>query len=394
MAINFIISRFVRNYDDVSNKKVREAYGLLSGIVGIIVNLILFTVELFIGLFINSIAVTADAFHNLADVTASLITIVGFKLSNKPADKEHPFGHGRVEYIAAMLVSALILIVGLEFIKSSVTRILHPEEVKFSTVSFIIMVIAIPLKIWLGCFNKTLGKKISSSTLKAAGADALNDVAILSGVLLSLIVSLFIHISIDGYVGIIVALFIIFSGYELIKETLNPLLGEAPDPAFVKELVSLILKYDYINGVHDIVIHNYGPGRCMASLHAEVPGNVSIMKIHDVIDTAEKEISEKLNMFLVIHMDPVCFDSEEVIETRKEIVKVIKSFPMIESIHDFRIVGEGENKTLVFDAVLNMDYKISSQDEVNLRADLDKSIKVLHPNYNTVITLDYNYSPL
>lgn len=389
---NLIISKFIKNYDNTSDKNVRENYGILSSIVGLIVNLILFSIELSIGIILNSISVIADAFHDLADVSSSLVTLIGFKISNKPADKKHPFGHGRIEYLSSLLVSAIILAVGFQFIKSSFLRILHPEETKFNLISFIIIIIAIPLKLWLSHFNKYIGKKINSSALSAAGADALNDVFILSGVIISLLVWEFFHISVDGYVGFIVAFFIIHSGYSIMKETINPLLGQAPDPTLVKNIKELAIKYDLIIGVHDLIIHNYGPTRSMASFHAEVPYNVPIMKIHDEIDKAEKEISEKLNIFIVIHMDPVLTDSKEVTETRKEISYILKKFPQVNSFHDFRIVGTGEHKKLLFDIVITFDVNISKDAEDELIKNIDKEIRRVHPRYETVITIDRDYT--
>ncbi|MFL0248924.1 cation diffusion facilitator family transporter [Clostridium neuense] len=392
MFSNLVISKFIKNYDDISNKKVRENYGILSSIMGLIVNFILFLIELSIGVVLNSIAVIADAFHNLADVSSSLVTLIGFKLSNKPADKNHPFGHGRVEYLSSLLVSAIILMVGFEFIKSSFSRILHPEETKFNLISFIIIIIAIPLKLWLSHFNKYIGQKIKSSALSAVGADALNDVFILSGVIISLLVWRFFHISVDGYVGVIVAIFIMLSGFSIMKSTINPLLGQAPDPTLVKNIKQLAIKYDLIIGVHDLIIHNYGPTRSMASFHAEVPYNVPIMKIHDEIDMAEKEISEKLNMLIVIHMDPVLTDSKEVTEAKKEVARILKNFPEVNSFHDFRIVGTGEHKKLLFDIVITFDVKISKASEDKLIKNIDNEIRRMHPRYETIITIDRDYT--
>lgn len=391
MVSNFLLSKFVKNHKNINNKKVREDYGLLSGSVGLIVNLILFLIEIIIGIVTNSIAVMADAFHNLADVTSSIITLVSFRLSNKPGDKEHPFGHGRFEYISAMTVSFIIIFVGIEFIKTSFDRVLHPSSVKFSLISFIIICIAIPLKLWLGTFNKYLGKCIKSSTLKAAGADALNDVVILSGVILSLLVSKFTHLSVDGYVGLIVAGFIVWSGVSLVKETLNPLLGQAPDPELVTEIERNALKYKYITGTHDLIIHNYGPGRIFASMHAEVPCNVQITKLHEVIDIAEKEISQKLNIELVMHMDPISNDSEEIKEAKKEVISITSKIKEVKSLHDFRIVGDGEYKNILFDIVIAYGKEIDDKRISDIKSTIDIELKKIHPSYNTVITVDRLY---
>lgn len=392
MTIKFIISHFIKDYDNINNKNVREKYGFLSGVIGIIVNLILFTIQIILGLITNSIAIIANAINNLTDVTSSLVTIISFKMANKPADKEHPFGHGRIEYISAFVVSFLILLVGFEFVKSSFERILHPEPINFSIITLIIMLIAIPLKLLLSYFNKSLGKLINSSTISATGTDSLNDAIILIGLVFSILISYFTHISIDGYVGMIIAIFILLSGISFLRETLNPLLGEAPDPTLVKKLKSGILSYDNILGVHDLIIHNYGPGKIMASLHAEVPCNMPIMKIHDIIDTAEKELSQKLDIFIVIHMDPVCSDSAEIISTKNSITEILKNFPIIESIHDFRIVGEGKSRKILFDAVVSFDNKISDKEKKTLKEDLIKAITAAYPCYNAVITIDQDYT--
>jgi cation diffusion facilitator family transporter len=392
MLSKLILKNFVKNYEDVTNEDVRQAYGYLGGIVGILINFILFVIEISVGVTLNSIAIIADSFHNLTDVAASIITIISFKIAKKPADKEHPFGHGRIEYIGAMVVSFLIILVGIEFIKSSFERILHPAYVKFELVSFIIVLITIPLKIWLSKFNKRLGKLIDSSALEASGADALNDVFILFGVIISLLITKFIGINVDGYIGIIVAGIIIFSGISLIKETLDPLLGEAPDPKLVRRIIKEVLNYDYITGVHDLIVHNYGPGRCMASLHAEVPCNISVVKIHEIIDTAEREISKKFNMFIVIHMDPVNTDNSEVLSTKKEVVNIIKKYSFIKSIHDFRIVGEGDHKNIIFDVVVNAEYASDDNFSDKLNSNLNKDIKRTHPFYNVIITVDKDFT--
>ncbi|AJA47324.1 cation efflux family protein [Clostridium pasteurianum DSM 525 = ATCC 6013] len=392
MTGKFIVSRFIKDYDNINDKNVREKYGFLSGIIGIIINLILFTIQIVLGLITNSIAIIANAINNLTDVTSSLVTLISFKMANKPADKEHPFGHGRIEYISAFIVSFLILMVGFEFVKSSFERIMHPEPLKFSIITLIIMLIAIPLKLWLSHFNKGLGKLINSSTISATGTDSLNDAIILIGLVFSILISYFLNISIDGYVGMIIAIFILLSGISFLKETLNPLLGEAPDPTLIKKLKNGILSYDNILGVHDIIIHNYGPEKIMASLHAEVPCNISIMKIHDIIDTAEKELSEKLDIFIVIHMDPICNNSAEIISTKNTVTELLKNFPIIKSIHDFRIIGDGKCRKILFDAVVSFDDKISEREKENLKKSVIESIKKAYPCYDAIITIDQDYT--
>lgn len=393
MLVKFIVSKFIKDYNNIEDKKVRENYGILSSIMGLIVNSILFIIELTVGILINSIAVIADSFHNLADVSASVITLIGFKLSNKPADKKHPFGHGRIEYLSSLLISAIIILVGAEFIKTSFSRILKPEAVNFNIISFIIILVAIPLKLWLSYFNKNIGKEIDSSALKASGADALNDVYILSSVILSLLVSVFSTISIDGYVGIFIGAMIIWSGVSSMRETIDPLLGQAPDPALVKAIKKMALECNVILGIHDLIIHNYGPGRTMISFHAEVPYNIPIMTLHSKIDEAEKNISETLGIFVVVHMDPLLIGSPEVDEAKKYVSKILRNdFPAVSSFHDFRIVGSGENKKLIFDVVVPFDKKITPEEFDNLGADIQNDIQKEHPHYDCVITIDRDYT--
>ncbi|MBU3189327.1 cation diffusion facilitator family transporter [Clostridium bowmanii] len=391
MISKFLISKFIKNYEDTSNKKVRDSYGYLGGVVGIIVNLLLFITKLFVGVILNSIAVTADAFNNLSDVASSVITILGFKLANKPPDKEHPFGHGRLEYISGLLVSFLVMLVGFEFIKTSFDRIINPSKVIFALIPFILILVSIGFKIWISKFNKTLGKAINSSALEASSFDALSDVISSSCVALSLLLSKWIDFPIDGYIGIIVSFIIIYAGYSLIKSTINPLLGESPDIDLVKGIRSKLLSYDHITGSHDLVIHNYGPSRCMGSIHAEVPCNISIVKIHEIIDKAEKEISEEFDIYLVIHMDPINTDDEEVEASRLELLDILKSFPIIKSIHDFRIVGEGEYKNLIFDAVIDFNPSFTTDAEAKLELDIGIELKKYCPQYNVVMTIDRDY---
>ncbi|MBU3179636.1 cation diffusion facilitator family transporter [Clostridium psychrophilum] len=391
MLSKFLISRFIKNYKDTSNKIVRDSYGYFGGLVGIILNLILFSTKLIVGLITNSIAIIADAFNNLSDVASSVITILGFKLASKPPDKEHPFGHGRLEYISGLIVSFMVILVGFEFIKTSFNKIIHPSNVIFSLIPFLLILASIGIKIWISKFNSIMGKAINSSALKASSTDAFSDVISSSCVALSLLLSIWVNFPLDGYIGILVSLIIIYAGYSLIKKTFNPLLGEAPDKELVKGIRSKLLSFDYITGAHDLVIHNYGPGRCMGSIHAEVPCDISIVKIHEIIDKAEKEISDQFNLYLVIHMDPINTTDKDVKASRLELLDVLKSFPIIKSIHDFRIVGEGEYKNLIFDVVIDFDPNFSEKDESHLEDNINIDLKKIYPNYNAVMTIDRDY---
>ena len=390
MFFELLINKFIKDKNNIKNDKVRNSYGLLGGIVGILVNVLLFIIKLSVGVIVSSIAITADAFNNLSDAASSLITILGFKLSSMPADKEHPFGHGRLEYLSALIVAFMVMLVGLQFIKTSFNKIVNPEPVIFDFIPFILLFVSIFLKLWLSKFNKYVGDKINSSALNAASVDALGDVFTTSCVVLSFLASKFTALPIDGYVGLAVAIFIVYSGFNLVKDTINPLLGEAPDPELVKSIEEKVLSYENILGTHDLIVHNYGPGKCMASIHAEIPSDISVVAIHEIIDKAEREISAELEIYLVIHIDPVCNIEGEVKEAYDEIQKVIDEYDFIESIHDFRVVGEGKIKNLIFDVVLDVtkDSHLSNEALIDL---ISERVKKIHPCYNCVITIDKHY---
>lgn len=389
----FLIKMFIKDYCNISDEKVRDSYGYLAGFVGIVSNLLLFIIKFVIGLVSKSISITADSFNNLSDSLSSLITILGFKLSSRPADSEHPFGHGRIEYLSGLFVSVLVIIVGVEFIKSSFKRILNPVEINFSYIPLILILLSIILKIWLSRFNKNIGNTINSTALKASSFDALSDVFVSSTTAISFILSKWISFPIDGYIGVLVSLFILYSGINLIKETLDPLLGQAPDLELVEKLEMGVKSYEYITGVHDLIIHNYGPGRVMASIHAEVPCSVNIMKLHEVIDKAERELSKALKLELVIHMDPLNTDSDEIIREKEELRSLIyKNFPIVKSIHDFRIVGEGNIKNIIFDIVIGYDILLKDGECEIIKKEIDSLIKKNRPCYNTVVTIDRDFT--
>lgn len=388
MITDYLIKTFVKDNEKVDNIKVRNAYGNLAGAIGIIVNVLLFAIKLSVGLLAGSVAVMADAFNNLSDAASSIITIIGFKLANKPADAEHPFGHGRIEYISALIVSFLVMLVGLQFVKSSLERITNPATVKFEVIPFLLLLVSIFFKLWLSKFNKSIGHRINSSALKAAATDALGDVFTSSTVVISFLLAKFTQFPLDGYIGVFVACAIIYSGYGLIKETLNPLLGEAPDPVLVSNISDMVMSYENINGIHDLVVHNYGPGRIMASIHAEIPSDIDVMTIHHIIDTAEREISKKLNIYLVIHMDPICVDTAEIVDARKVVEDILKTYPSVKSLHDFRVVGENDIKNLIFDIVVNPQDLNDCFTKEKLAQFIERDIKKLHPQFNCVITVD------
>ncbi|MCC5434203.1 cation diffusion facilitator family transporter [Clostridium perfringens] len=392
MFSNLIIKTFIKDYKNTENESVRISYGYLASIVGIIVNIILFLIKFSVGLISASIAITADAFNNLSDAGSSVITMIGFKLAKMPADKEHPFGHGRIEYISALIVAFMVMLVGFQFTKSSIERILNPTPVTFEVIPFILLVVSIFFKFWLSRFNKLTGNRINSSALKAASVDALGDVFTSTCVVISFLAAKFTTFPIDGYIGVIVSLAILYAGFTLVKETINPLLGEAPDPELAKNIREMVLSYDHIIGVHDLIIHNYGVGKCMASIHAEIPSDINVMKIHDIIDMAEREISNKLKIYLVIHMDPICLEDGEIKQAKEEIDKIIKYNPLIESMHDFRIVGHGNKKNLIFDIVVNPEKLRKVMSESELKEEIIKAVKETHPQYNCIITIDKDFT--
>ncbi len=385
MLLEVITKKFLSK----STQNSRKQAGYLAGIVGIIINLLLFGVKLVIGTISNSIAITADAFNNLSDMGSCLITIVGFKIADKPADKDHPFGHGRGEYIAGLIVSFMVLYVGIQFVKTSIGRILHPEETIFDIITFVILVISISAKLWLGKFYRYINKKVSSGTLDATSADCFSDALITASTAACLLLSKFIAFPIDGYAGLVVSGFILYAGFGLIKDTISPLLGEAPTPELVRSVIREVLSHKGIIGVHDLIIHTYGSGKYMASIHAEVPSNLPIMDCHEIIDRAEAEISHKLNILLVIHMDPVNLNNEEINESKAKIMSILRTMPEIVSFHDFRIVGTNSYKNILFDIVLS--DQVAHSDEDSIRQILTNAIKTAYPEMNPIITVDRNY---
>ena len=388
MVAEFLIKKFIINYQNIEEEKTRNAYVYLASIVGILCNLILSIIKISVGFISGSVSITADGFNNLSDMASSIITMVGIKLANRPADKEHPFGHGRMEYLSALVVAFMVMLVGVQFVKTSFERILNPVAVSFEIIPFILLLISLLIKLWLSRFNKFMGLKINSTALKAASVDALGDVFTSSCVLISFLAAKFTTLPIDGYVGLIVSAAILYAGYSLIKDTISPLLGEAPDEELVKKIKQGVLSYDNIIGVHDLIIHNYGVGKCMASIHAEIPSNIDLVTIHEIIDSAEREISQKLNIYLVIHMDPMCIHDDKINKVKGEVQEILLKYKTIKSMHDFRIT-EGKDKiNIIFDIEVNA-YEVNTPDkEEELKGKLESDIKKLNPLYNCVITRD------
>ena len=385
----FLIKHFIKDYKEVEKVSVRTAYGVLASIVGIFCNVFLFAVKFVVGFILNSVSVTADAFNNLSDAGSSIISFVGVKMAEKPADRDHPFGHGRIEYIAALVVSFLVLEVGFTFLKDSIGKIRTPEALNFQTVSVAILIVSIAVKLWLGLFNRKLGERINSKVMMAVFTDSMGDVITTGATILSLIFFRLTGINIDGIVGVGVALVVMWAGVGIARDTLEPLIGEAIDPEVYKEIKSFVESYDGIEGTHDLLVHNYGPGRRMASILAEVPNDMDIEQSHEIIDRIEREAAKKLGIFLVIHMDPVEMKDQRVLQVRDRAVQILKELDPACSIHDFRMV-HGENQiNLIFDMVIPIEYDEEMRKELPQK--LADRLKESDPRYECVITVEYDY---
>lgn len=375
---NLLLKIFIKNPNDTKDPKVRSMYGLLCSYISIFLNFILFMTKLIIGLILKSVSITADAFNNLSDSASSVINLIAFKFSLKPPDKEHPLGHGRYEYISSLIISFLIIFVGISFIKSSFEKILSKETTSFNWILFFILIISIFIKIWIGFLNLKISKKINSQSLKATSVDALYDALITTVLSISILLSNFTNLSLDGYAGIIISSFIIYSGIKLIKETLNPLLGEAPSEDFVQNLKSNILKHENILGLHDLIVHNYGPNRTLASIHAEVPSNLSLIDVHILIDKIEKQIEQDMGIHLVIHMDPIDIHNQESLEIFKNIKTLIKeNIHEVNNIVDFRILNTNGKNTIFFEIKLKNEF----YDKVDFDNILKDSTDLINKNY-------------
>lgn len=384
-----LVRIFVKNSEDITNPKVRTVYGIMTSIVGIILNILLFLVKFIIGFFINSISVTADAFNNLSDAASSVIGLVGVKLANRPADKEHPFGHGRYEYITALIVAFLVMQVGFSCFQSSINKIIHPEATHISVISIFILCLSILVKIWLSLFNRKIGKKINSSVMKATATDALGDVMITSSMVASLIFSYFTGLMIDGYVGIAVSIFVLIAGFNIARETFEPLLGQAVDKETFELITNKVMSYPNIIGTHDLIVHRYGPSHTMATVHCEVPNNISMEEAHEVIDCIERDVARDYNIFLVIHVDPIELDDQLVNQTRLSVVYIVHEIEEQATLHDFRMINGEKQINLIFDLVVPHSYSLTKEKELLVK--VEKEIKMLNPKFECVITIENSY---
>ncbi len=386
---NLLVRIFVKEYDKTGKPVVRGRYGLLAGFVGLVCNVLLFSLKFLIGLVFGSIAIIADAVNNLSDAGSCIVTLIGFKMSGKPADEEHPYGHARVEYIAGLVVSFSILLLGIQLIGSSVQKIFHPEAVDFSWLSVAVLCMAVLIKLWMGLFYRKVGKTIDSMAILANSADSMNDVYATSAVLVSTLIGKVTGWQLDGYAGTLVAIFIIISGIGLVRETLNPLLGTAPAQELVNKIEDKLHSYEGVLGTHDLMVHNYGPQRCFASVHVEVCAKEDILKSHDMIDNIEKDFAEELDIHLVIHLDPVVTDDEETNHMRDIVQQILQEMDSRLSMHDFRMVKGNTHSNLIFDVAVPPRYQMSDKE---LRKVIDERVKACRSDYFTVITVDRSYT--
>ena len=386
---NFLIKHFIPNASDVKSPAVRQRYGVVSGVVGILCNALLCTAKIAAGLLTGAVSIVADGINNLSDGGSCVVSLLGFKMAGKPADDKHPFGHGRIEYVAGLIVSFIIVLMGVELAKTSLDKIFHPEEISFSWITPAVLGISILVKLWMCFFNRKMGDKIDSAVLRATAMDSLSDVAATSSVLAGFVIGYWARVNLDGYLGVLVALFILYTGVSTAKGTLDLLLGEAPDPEFVKQIQQEVLSYPEIIGVHDLIVHNYGPGHSVVSLHAEVPCDVDILKIHDTIDNAERDLKKKFDCEVVIHMDPIVTDDKETNEIHQKLSSIVRLLDSRVTIHDFRMVKGPTHTNLIFDIVVPHQFRLTDDQVVE---SLRQAVKALDARYEIVVNVDKAYT--
>jgi len=392
---SLLIKIFIKNHDDIKNSSVRQSYGTLGSIVGIICNLLLCTLKITLGLISGSISIAADGLNNLTDTGSSIITMIGFKLAGKPADSDHPYGHGRMEHMSAFIVAIIILLVGFELFKTSVTTLQNGESSpEYSYLAIIVLVISVLVKLWMFLFNRKLGKIIDSEALIATAKDSLNDTVATSVIIISVITSMFVTLpfNLDAILGIALSVFIVFSGIMSAKETIDQLLGKPPEKELIADIENTVLSFKEFVGIHDLLVHNYGPGRQFASVHVEVPQNSDIVKCHEQIDLCEKLVQEKLDVCLVIHMDPIDTDNAVLTETKQKLSEAIKVIDERMTLHDFRMTPLSDKRTnLIFDVVVPADIKLTHKE---LHEKISVIAKLINPTFMCVITFDNDYTGL
>lgn len=386
--VGFLIRYFVKNPDDTKNLDVRRSYGKICGMIGIGLNISLFIGKYIAGLITGSVAIMADSFNNLSDAGSSVVTLLGFHLSEKKPDPEHPFGHGRIEYLSGLIVSMFIIIMGVELFQTSVKKIFSHSNVEISTIAIVILIASILVKVYMAYYNFSIGNKINSAAMRATAMDSLSDVIATSVVLLAMCVMYFTGKNVDGIGGVLVALFILRAGIGAAKETVQPLLGQPPEQEFVDEIKRIVLSHERVQDIHDLIVHDYGPGRCMISLHAEVPGNEDIYELHDMIDLIEYELKMKLNCEAVIHMDPIAVNDQKVIEMKEKVIEIIQKIDARLNLHDFRMLEGPTHTNVMFDIVVPYNMKMSDTEIQRL---VFESILNAQPKVYASITVDRSY---
>ncbi len=387
--VTFLAKRCIKNYGDTRQPAVRQAYGVLCGILGIFFNLCLFAIKSMAGVLSNSIAITADAFNNLSDAGSSIITLIGFKLSGQEPDPAHPFGHGRMEYLAGLIVSGIILLMAAELIKTSVGKILHPQDLTFNPVVIGILAVSILTKLYMYLYNKNIASKIESAAMMATATDSLSDTAATTVVLIATLTQHFTGLHIDGWCGILVGLFILSAGIGAARDTINPLLGQPPEKEFVERIEKIVLSYPDILGIHDLIVHNYGPGRVMISLHAEVSASGDILSLHDTIDNIERRLQSQLQCSAVIHMDPVVTDDAETSYLKEAMTAIVQEMSPALKLHDFRLVKGPTHTNIIFDVLVPYHFKL---EDSQIRALIEQKAKAIDPTYFTVVNVDKDFT--
>ncbi|MBP0990208.1 MAG: cation transporter [Oscillospiraceae bacterium] len=385
---SLLVKIFIKNSDKINDPKVRQQYGMLGGLVGIFLNVLLFCGKLVASLLSGSVSILADAFNNLSDAGSSVVTLIGFKLAGRPADLSHPFGHGRIEYVSGLIVSFLIILMGFELGKSSLQRVISPQATDFSLIIIIILIASILVKLWIGFFNKNLGKRISSPVMTAVASDSITDCISTFVTLVGALLSRYANLHIDGYIGIIVALFILYTGFSSVKESLSPLLGQRPDTELVEEIKKCVLGHSEVVGIHDLIVHNYGPGRSLISLHAEVDSSHNILDIHDTIDLIEMELQKKFDCIATIHMDPIDTDNPLTLELREKVTDIVKNIDPQLSIHDFRVVFGPTHTNLIFDISVPHKFRLTTKE---ITEEVYCKVRELDGNYFAVAHAEHTF---
>lgn len=388
--VSLLSKIFIKNAKDATEPGIRQAYGILCGALGICLNLCLFLGKFLAGSISNSISITADAFNNLSDAGSSFVTLIGFKLAGAKPDIGHPFGHGRIEYLSGLVVSGAIIVMAFELVKSSVEKIIHPQPVEYSFLALVILAVSIGVKLYMYYYNHSIGKRLDSAAMRATAMDSLSDSCATLAVLLAAVVGKKTGLAIDGYCGVLVGLFIFYAGVQAARETINPLLGQAPEPEFVEQIESLVMAHQEVQGIHDLIVHDYGPGRRMISLHAEVSAEGNILELHDMIDNIEGELQKELNCDVVIHMDPVVISDEQTLWLKEKMTAIVQELDNAMNLHDFRVVTGPTHTNLIFDVAVPFHYRLS--DEKLVEEIQGRAKEVLGENHFCVIQVDKLYT--